>query len=558
MKTRREFMKNLCVAGAASSVWAHEINAQSVESPSLERAQHGESILRFDQTLPIVHTSSGPVRGYTRNAIHTFKGIRYGGLTSAKNRFLPPRQLEPEKEVFNAVAYSYACSQRVGDDWVNPVSHFVLDFMHRGMSEDCLNLNVWTRSVHNSKRPVLFYIHGGGFQTGSSFEMQSYDGENVVQRGDIVFVSIHHRLNVLGFLDLSTVGGDQFKSSANVGMLDLVAALKWVAENIANFGGDPSNVTLCGQSGGGGKVNALLRMPSAKGLFHKAIIQSGSFQTFREPKDSCRVGEGVVRKLGIVRGNLSTLQEAPYDSLYDAASGVIADLKKEAHDTGLMGRFGWAPTADGEIITLNGSEDFSAEIPLLVGYTRNEIYTSAFDPSLDSLSMEDATARLAKMYPERILNTLTSEYRGQYPDCTPAFLFSVLTSMMFADGAMSQVEQHAARSNVAPVYFYRFDWCPDIYDGRLGAFHSLDIGFTFDNTDRWESATGGSERARDLAARVSQAWINFASTGNPNHRDLPVWAPYTISSRATMIFDDLCRVLSSPDDPAHRIINQTS
>jgi para-nitrobenzyl esterase len=250
-------------AAAGGVTLVHSVHAAPTASSPEFGASRGVAGLKFDSTLPIVQISTGPVRGYVRNGVHTFKGIPYGASTSGSNRFLPPRKPQPWKEVFNAVAYGYACLQKHGDDWRNPLSHFVLNFENGQMSEECLNLNVWTQSLDNARRPVLVWIHGGGYQNGSSFEMLPYDGENLCRRGDIVFVSVNHRLNTLGFLDLSSVGDDSFRSSANAGMLDLGAALEWVRDNIAHFGGDPGNVTICGQSGGGGKVNALMRMPNA-------------------------------------------------------------------------------------------------------------------------------------------------------------------------------------------------------------------------------------------------------------------------------------------------------
>jgi para-nitrobenzyl esterase len=330
--------------------------------------------------------------------------------------------------------------------------------------------------------------------------------------------------------------------------------LEWVRDNIEHFGGDPNNVTICGQSGGGGKVNALMRMPSAKGLFHKGIIQSGSFRNYRDPKDSSQVGEQLAKKLGI-GGDLKKLQELPFDQLFAAAEGVTGDLRKQAGDAGpIMGRFGWAPTADGTVITSNGAEDFSTGIPLIVGYTRNEMATSAFDPSVDHLTMDEAKARIGRMYPADKGNALLAEYQQQYPKATPAFLYSVIASMLFANGSIVQVEERATKASAAPVYSYRFDWCPDIYDKRLGAFHSLEIAFTFDNTDRWDSATGGGARPAKLAAGMSQAWINFARNGNPNNPGLPKWPAYSAEGKEVMIFDDVCKVLKAPDGKAHEIL----
>ena len=469
---------------------------------------------------------------------------------------MPPQKPKDWTDVLNTVAYGYASLQQHGDDWRDPVSHFVMNFDTGSMSENCLNLNVWTQELGQGKRPVLVWIHGGGFQNGSSFEMLPYDGENVVRRGDIVFVSLNHRLNALGFLDLSTVGGDEFKSSANVGMLDIAAALEWVRDNIEHFGGDPNNVTICGQSGGGGKVNALMRMPAAKGLFQKAIIQSGSFRRFREPADSSRVGQALAKRLGVEGHDLTKLQDLPYDELMAAANQAVQDLRKENRDATMMGRFGWGPTADGTVITSNGAKDFSLGIPLIVGFTRNEMATSAFDRSIDNLSAEEAKSRLEKMYPGKG-GALYSAFQKEYPDGTPEFLYSVGAAMMFSGEAIKQIEERAGQAGAAPVYGYRFDWRPDIYDGRLGAFHSLEIAFTFDNTERWASATGGGERAQRLATLMSQAWINFARSGNPNHRELAHWPACDNSDKPFMVFDDVCRIVNDPDAASYKLLHRS-
>jgi para-nitrobenzyl esterase len=522
------------------------------ETDSAQHVTRAGAVLKFDKSVPVVQTSGGQLRGYIRNGVHTFKGIPYGASTAGKNRFMPPVKPEPWKGIFNAVAYGYACLQVHGNDWQDSVSHFALNFENGMMSEDCLKLNVWTQAVDSGKRPVFVWIHGGGFSNGSSFEMLPYDGENFCRRGDIVFVSLNHRLNALGFLDLSTVGGPEFASSANVGMLDLVAALEWVRDNIAQFGGDPGNVTICGQSGGGAKVNALMAMPSARGLFHKGIVQSGSFRMYLTPDDSRLIGEGIAKKLNLQGRDLTQLQELPYDRLFAVADETIKGLS-QAGSKPAMGRLGWVPTVDGKVIVSRSPDKLSPDIPLIVGYTRNEMATRVFDPTLDDLNEEELLPRLqgsgARNAPE-----LLALYRSKYPNATSAFLYTAVMSMLFADPAMAQVEQRAA-SGGALVYAYRFDWCPEIYDGRLGAFHSLEIAFTFDNTDRWDSATGGGERAQALASVMSQAWINFARSGNPNHRALTRWAAYNNEQKSYMIFNDTCVIESGPDQGAHQILN---
>lgn len=542
MSTRRTILKGLSAIPALG--WnAHASPGQSQEA----------AVVTYDHNSPLVQTTSGALKGYIRNGIHTFKGIPYGESTAGKNRFLPPVKRGKWDGVLPAVAYGYACPQIHGKDWANPEAHFLLDFNAGAMDEDCLRLNVWTQGLGEGKRPVLFWIHGGGYTNGSSFEMLAYDGENICRRGDIVFVSVNHRLNVLGFLDLSTVGGPGFSSSANVSMLDLVCALEWVRDNIARFGGDPANVTLCGQSGGGAKVNTLMAMPSARGLFHKAIVQSGSLSIYRQPADSRAIGERLAQKLNITNGEVAKLQELAYSDLMANATTVINELKGGGAGAGLMG---WAPTADGVVITgkpaVAQGPDLSPDIPLIVGYTRNEMSTSAFDPTVDSLTEEAVRKRLEHTYPGKS-SALIDTFWTSYPSADWPELYSMVASMFFANGSIAQVEERA-KLHRAPAYAYRFDWRSDIRDGRLGAFHSLEIAFTFDNTNRWDSATGGGARPQALASVMSNAWIHFARTGNPNHRGLPDWPAYTNEAKQVMIFNDTCRLMRNPDEKVHQIL----
>lgn len=544
MNSRRSFLKNVSLATAASVIPATTALAASASQP--QQINDNRDQLIMDSSVPIVNTNSGPVRGYIRNTIHTFKGIPYGASTAGKHRFMPPQKPAPWTTPFNAVAYSYACLQYHGDDWARPLSHFVMNFDFGMMSENCLNLNVWTPSPDSAKRPVIVWIHGGGFSNGSSFEMLPYDGENFAQRGNAVFVSINHRLNALGFLNLSGSGEQAFSQSANVGMLDIVQALKWVRDNISNFGGDPQNVTICGHSGGGGKVNALLRMPSAKGLFHKAIIMSGSFSQYRSAEISAMVGDTVAKKLNISGKNLSALQEMPYEQLLKTCNETISELEKQHNRFGFESGFNWAPTADGEIITPNDSPELNSDVPLLIGYTRAELATAAYDPTLQAdMSYNEAIQRLSKTLPEAKAEKPMAHYKKIYPGKSNEFLYSVVSSFMFATGAINQFESRN-NTTTAPIYAYRFDWCPALLDGRLGAFHGLELAFTFHNTARWDSATGGGERASNLADKVSDCWINFMKTGNPNHRAIDLWPAYN-ENQSVMLFNDNCKVESAPD-----------
>ncbi|MDE3167698.1 MAG: carboxylesterase/lipase family protein, partial [Acidobacteriota bacterium] len=477
MSTRRLALKQLSAltAGALAGGFPGKARAQ-------QSGARSEAVLSYDAHTPVVKTSAGAVRGYIRNRIHTFKGIPYGETTAGKNRFMPPVPRTPWTGVFPAVAYGYACPQIHGKDWANPESHFLFNYDVGEMDEDCLRLNVWTQGLDAGKRPVLVWIHGGGYTNGSSFEMIPYDGENICRRGDIVFVSVNHRLNVLGFLDLSGVGGAAFAPSANAGMLDLAAALEWVRDNIAQFGGDPGNVTICGQSGGGAKVNTLMAMPAARGLFQRGIVQSGSLSLYRAPANSRAAGDRLAEKLHVNRDSIATLQTLPYGELMAAATSVIAELNRSEGGAGIMGRFGWSPTADGTVVTgkpaVGDGPELSAGIPLIVGYTRNEMSTSAFDPSAGNLTEAEVRRRLERTYPGKSA-ALLEAFRADYPSAGWPELYSMAASMFFANGSIRQVEERA-RLKPTPVYAYRFDWRPDIRNGNLGAFHSLDIAFTFD------------------------------------------------------------------------------
>jgi para-nitrobenzyl esterase len=532
-----------------------------VETPSADAAEgptRGGDPVILSKTNPVVSTSNGPVRSYIRNGVHTFKGIPYGASTAGKNRFMPPVKPESWTSVKDTVAYGFACQQVHGPDWDNPLQHFVMNFDFGLMSEDCLSLNVWTQGPGDGKkRPVMVWIHGGGFQNGSSFELACYDGENLCRRGDVVLVSVNHRLNVLGYLNLATAGGPAYAPSANVGMLDLVAALEWVRDNIEAFGGDRGNVTIFGQSGGGGKVNTLMAMPKAKGLFHKTIVQSGSMRMIGKPEDTARVGEELLKQLKVAPSELEKLHDLPYAKLMAAVrvAGEAANRDRPRPPGSLPG-LGWRPTADGTIVAgapfITGGPRLDADIPLLVGCTLNEVSPSAYDEALESLSREALLERVARTY-EGKAPAIVAAYEKEYPAARPIDVLSMVESLRMGGGSLTQAQEKADQGG-APVYAYRFDWRSDILDGRLRAFHALDMAFTFDNTVRWEAATGGGERAQQLASRMSEAWIRFAHTGDPNHRHLPQWPPYDRTGGAVMIFDDHCRVKRHPDGEVRKLV----
>ncbi|MDJ1501946.1 carboxylesterase/lipase family protein [Xanthocytophaga agilis] len=490
--------------------------------------------------IAVVQTEYGKVRGYIHNGIFTYKGIPYAQAA----RFMPPVKPASWEGVRSSMTYGPVCPLIDPTTAVNDESEFLFHHDWGYTNEDCLRLNIWSQGINDTKkRPVMVWLHGGGYSAGSSQELPSYDGENLSKKGDVVVVSVNHRLNILGFLDLSAYG-EKYKSSANVGMMDLVAALQWVKGNIARFGGDPDNVTIFGQSGGGGKVSTLMNAPSAKGLFHKAIIQSGGGGlNFKEKSISGRISAAVLEELGLKSTQIDSIQKVPYDKL--AAAGkkalrkVQEQLKAEGKEIPGFG-LGWGPTQDGTFLpyqpTAPEAIALSSDIPLMVGSTKNEFMASLRDPSLRTASQDEIKARLQKQYGEKTDAYLSAVKKAYPADTRPTDLIDI--DDMFRRGAIKQADLKS--TGKAPVYMYLFTWQSPVQDGEYKAVHCMEIAFAFNNISRCEEMTGGGKEAITLAQKVSQAWINFAKTGNPNHKGLPVWQKYTPANGATMIFDNQC------------------
>ena len=394
----------------------------------------------------------------------------------------------------------------------------------------------------------MVWMHGGGFTNGSSIELKSYDGDNLSKKGDVVVVTVNHRLNVVGFLDLSAYG-EKYKYSGNVGIMDLVAALEWVKNNISNFGGDPSNVLIFGQSGGGGKVSTLLGTPSAKGLFQKAIIQSGGAR-LTDQKTSRRVAEYTLIYAGLEKSQVDELQKIPYDELADASSKA---MKKVGEESGVRGRFGfgmmWGPTGDGDYIPrhpfgITGPPE-SKDIPLIVGSTLNE-FQSLPNPrprGRENWSLDEVKAFLKERYGDKT-GAMIAAYQKTYPKMKPNEW--ILVDTMARTSALNTARLKANQQG-APVYNYLFSWQSPILDYFWRAGHSMEIPFVFNNAEIGKQSTGAGKEVYELTDKVSQAWINFAGTGNPNHKGLPNWAAFTTEDGATMIFDSICEVRNNHD-----------
>jgi para-nitrobenzyl esterase len=491
------------------------------------------------KNIAVVPTAYGQVRGYIHNGIYTFKGIPYGKAT----RFMPPEKPSSWDGIRSSMTYGPTCPSPISDVFSDEYE-FPLNRSHGYyINENCLNLNIWSSKINSEeKKPVMVYLHGGGFASGSSVEFPSLDGENLSRKGDVVVVSLNHRLNTIGFLDL-TAYGDKYKHSVNLGIRDIILALNWIRENISHFGGDPGNITIFGQSGGGGKVTCLLSTPSAKGLFHKAIVQSGGYvDHFIEPRVARKVTETLLVELGLRPDQVDSLLTIPYDRLGAAGDRAIEIVGKTENQPELY-NFGleWLPVHDGELLPYHPGDPealaLSDNIPLLVGSCKNEY--NPFTPGLNDLSMDSVTAKLHRKYGDNTAAYM-SAVKKAYPETVkPADYIDI--DFVFRPFALKQADQRS-KSGHAHVYTYLFAWQSPVLDGTYKAFHTMDLPFVFNNIARCEEMTGGGQKAQLMADRMSEAWIQFARTGSPGCKGLPDWPAYTSVNGATMILDNDCQL----------------
>ena len=477
---------------------------------------------------PVVKTTYGTISGSIDDSIFTFKGIPY----AKAERFMPPQNPDSWEGVRETTEFGPVAKQVVA--WID----------ESDMDEKNLfNLNVWTQGIKDGKkRPVMVWLHGGGFHIGSSNDPMTY-GKALAQKGDVVMVSVNHRLNILGFLDLSAYD-EKYKQSANAGILDVVKALEWVKNNIENFGGDPSNVTIVGESGGGGKVGTLMCMPSAKGLFHKAIIQSGTLINIMDKEKSQALSKTVLENLGIAPDNLNPLDTVSYKNLVKAGNDAIVSISGP-RQPGARTMFGFAPSADGETLLQQpfspGFASISNDIPLLMGTTLNELVNTAYGEK--DLTLEQAKERLTKIYGDKT-DEFVELYEQSYPNFTPQDLLSIDT--VFRPFTIRTLDARAKQSN-APLYAYFLAWKSGVDNASKGSFHGLDIPLAFNTVDLRADWTGNTEEAWSLAALMSSSWLNFAKTGNPNTTGLPKWEPYTAENGATMYFDNESKIVNNHD-----------
>jgi len=505
----------------------------------------------------VAETSAGKIRGFRRNGVYIFKGVPYGASTAGGRRFRPPVKPEPWTGIRNALQYGRTCpsqdSAHFNTDGRNLATSdedaFVL---HRGAfaavpGEDCLRANLWTPEINSSrKRPVMVYMHGGAFSGGSGHDLLAYDGECLARNHDVVVVTHNHRLNVYGYLNLGHLAGEEYASSANVGMLDIVAVLEWVRDNIENFGGDSGNVTIFGQSGGGGKIIALMAMPAARGLFHRAIVQSGPFLRSLSPDYSGRLAELVIAELGLSKSQVRELQRIPVDRLSGAAAEAMK--KMPAYKPSIRQVYGeqdWGPTVDGRILPRHpfdpDAPEISADVPLLTGSNLHEFVNGLDRPDAQAMRVDELDRLVSQEFGDRG-REIVEAYRCNYPEATPFDLYATIAAACVRRPAFEQASRKAAL-RAAPAYSYVYAWRTPVLDGRPATLAEIYLGTPSNDTVRQivrsvrRPRGPGTKADRGIAATSSSK----QSEGSPFGMNLPGGRlreslqayPVTVGSRAT-------------------------
>jgi para-nitrobenzyl esterase len=532
--------------------------ATSCTAPGKTESEDGPVLLIGDE-IALADTQYGKVRGYILRNIHYFLGIPYGADTSGVNRFMPPQKPAPWTETFPALWWGNTAPQIMDNRYANKYGSFRDHWNYDDVSEDCLRINVFTPALNDGKkRPVMFWIHGGGFTNGNGIEHDGYNGENIARLGDVVFCSVNHRLGPLGFSNLAAVDGEKFAASGNVGMLDLVAALEWVRDNITNFGGDPGNVTIMGQSGGGAKVCTLTAMPSAKGLFHKAVVLSGASLKSGEKEYSEKLGTYILKEAGLTPAQVGKLQEMPWKDYYALATKAVDKLNSETGPSLTGMRRGFSPVVDGNYLPQHPyfpeAAPTAADVPMIICSTFHEQSPSWADSALEKITLPEVVEKLKERagfgagFGDKT-QEIVDAYVKVFPELKPVEIWALVSS-----NRQNSVALADAKAKQGPVFISWFGWQPPLFDNRLRSFHCVDICFWFYNTDLMLSHTGGGAKPRALGKKMAGSLLQFMKTGDPNGGGLPEWPKYTSEKGEVMVLNDECAVHYDPDREARKAL----
>jgi para-nitrobenzyl esterase len=445
--------------------------------------------------------------------------------------------------------------------WTSIEQTFLLDWDDGWLSEDMLKLNIWTSSL-SGRRPVMLYMHGGGYSFGSSYELPSHEGAQMARHHDVVQVSVNHRLNILGFLDASEIGGSAYEDSANVGMTDLTMALRWVRDNIENFGGDPDRVMIYGQSGGGSKVTTLMGMSSTANLFHRAAAQSGGGGNIPSKEQQRELARQLMKDLGLAPNDIGSLQKMEWSKLFAAGNAAAAKINPAGPP--MMGpgapgtpRVGWSPCVDGKIINMrsffDAAPEISKNVPILIGSVSEEGNRMSSRPT-----EEEWHASLSKAYGEEKASAIIAALKRAYPKKAIQTLSYMCSGSPGLNGLgmrnnVVKMAKLKHQLNAAPAFTYYFTWQSPILDGLPGAWHTADLQFCFDNTKRCEQGTGNTPEAQVLAKNMAASWASFAATGDPSIPGLK-WTATDPETNRTMVWDNERRMADNPEAEACKLI----
>jgi len=495
----------------------------------------------FGADSPVIETSAGKIQGLVQGKSYTFKGVPYGASTAGAGRFMPPSKPQPWKDVKKTVDYGPRAPQiRAPGGGLVPEAA-VMEW-NGPMGEDCLVLNVWTPALKdNGKRPVMVWLHGGGYANGSA-AFTFYDGHNLAEKHDVVVVGVNHRLNIFGYLYLAEIS-EKYAHGGNAGMQDSIFALQWIKENIANFGGDPNNVTIFGQSGGAGKVSTMLGMPAAKGLYHRAIAMSGSSIRGVNKGDATESALSVLRRLNIDKSKVDDIQKVPMQQLLEL---TVTGGRGSGNPPLRL-----SPVVDGYSLPahpFDPATEISSNIPLIIGSTETEVTWNAntdYTP-LDDAALHNKVKQVLRTDDAKADHVISVFKKGR-PKASNLDVF-LIASTAASNFRMGPEEEaiHKADQKKAAVYKYYFQWYSPVREGKLRSMHTMDVGFVFDNVDIARSELGEGKDRQPLADRMSGAWVAFAKTGNPNHKGIPNWTPFDSVNRGTMVFNNECKFVNDP------------